>query len=296
MMNTLRILSLAVLVTMPLHAEAPKPVALVYSLTGEASLTVLKEERRPLRLFDRLSAGTTLEMGPGSRLALAFVNGLRYELGEGSRVTLGTKDLASRQGPVRPLPHFPPLPRLSAIAAEDRPGPRAGAVRIRAERIKGLYPRGGAAALAEETVLRFEPIEGAGKYRIEVQDRQGNVVFATETTASPVKLPSGGLKPGMRYGWTVRTIERAVSAARGEADFATLPRQIAEARETLRRAVETAGDSASLALLAEVDRSLGLLAEARDGLRAAAQASPGDTLLAAALAGLERRLLYLQSP
>jgi CHAT domain-containing protein/Tfp pilus assembly protein PilF len=289
-MNILRMLSLGVLVAMPsgaMEAKAPEPVAIVYSLTGEAWLGGPKQ---PLRLFDRLLAGTTVEVGPGSRLALAFASGLRYELGERFRVTIGPKDLVSRTGPVRRLPAVPPLPRLLPIAEDDHPGLRAGALRIRAERIAGLYPRRGAATLAGATTLRFEPVAGAGKYWIEVQNPQGNVVFGTDTTVPRVKLPPDALQPGMRYGWSVRTVERVGPVAQGEADFVTLPARIAEARETLRKAVETLGDGESLALLAEVDRSLGLLAEARDGLRAAVRDSPGDAALGAALAELERRL------
>ncbi len=267
-----------------------KPVALVYSLAGQAARASPAKERRSLRLFDRLPAGTKVEVGPGSRLAIAFVNGRRYELGEHSKATLGRANLFSRSGPVRPLPSVPPLPRLAAIAKEDRPGLSAGAVRIRAERIAGLYPRCRAATLAGATVLRFEPVDGGGKYRVEVQDRQGNVVFAEGTTTVTVRVPARLLKPGVHYGWTVRTIDRVGPVARGDADFVTLSAKTAEAREELREAVETAGDGASLALLAEVDRGLGLLVEARDELRAAVQSSPGDAALADALAELERRL------
>ncbi len=277
--------------------QAPAaPAALVYQLRGEAALTVPSEERRPLRLFDRLPAGATVEAGPGSRLALAFANGRRYELGERSRATLGPENLSLRSGPVRSLPPVPPLPRLLPIAEEERPGLHAGAVRIRAERIAGLYPHRGVTSLAGATKLRFEPVEGAGKYQIEIQDRQGNAVFAAETTSSAVNVAAGILQPGVRYDWTVRTIERVGPVIKGEAGFVTLPRQTAEAREALRKAVEASGDGASLALLAEVDRSLGMLLEARDELRGALRNSPGDAMLAAELAELERRLSYLQSP
>lgn len=293
-MRNLRILALSALLAIPV--EAAEPVAIVYSLAGKASLAIPAADRRPLRLFDRLAVGTTLEVGSGSRLVLAFANGRRYELAEHSRATLGSKDLASRTGPVRSLPTFPPLPRISPIAAKDRPGPRAGAVRIRSERIERLYPDHGVATLARATTLRFGLVEGAGKFRVEVQDRQGDVVFATETGTSVVNLPSGVLKPGTRYRWTVRTVERVGPVVTGNADFVTLPRQTAEAREALRRAVETTGDGASLVLLAEVDRNLGLLVEACDELRTAVRASPEDAELGAALAELERRLLYLQSP
>ncbi|HEX7185695.1 MAG TPA: hypothetical protein VF756_27970 [Thermoanaerobaculia bacterium] len=302
-MKTTRLAALSVLLCL-LHwasaatgARAPaKPVALVYSLAGRAALTIPFEERRPLRLFDRLPAGTTVEVRPGSRLALAFANGRRYELGGHSRAKLGRSDLTSRSGPVHPLPAVSPLPTLLPIAPEERAGLRAGAVRIRAERIAGLYPRRGTATLAGATTLRFEPVEGAGKYQVEVHDRQGNVVFGTETADSPVNVPAGILQPGVRYDWTVRTVERVGPVARGEADFVTLPARRAEAREALRRAVERMGDGASLALLAEVDRSLGLLIEARDEFRVAVRSSPGDTALAAGLAELERHLPYLQSP
>ena len=163
-----------------------------------------------------------MEVDPDSRLALAFANGLRYELGEGARVTLGAKDIGSRTGPVRPLPRVPPFPRLASIAEEDRPGPRAGAVRVRAESISELYPNEGAATLAGSTTLRFEPVHGGSKYRIEVQDRQGNQIFEAETAAASVTLPAGILRPGVRYGWTVRTIDRVGPIAQGKADFVTL--------------------------------------------------------------------------
>ncbi|MBW8879134.1 MAG: hypothetical protein JF614_29690 [Acidobacteria bacterium] len=251
-------------------ATAAAPVALVYSLAGEATLRVHAEERRPLRLFDRFAAGATVEVGSGSHLALAFANGRRYELGGRSRVTLGPADLASRNGPVRPLASFPPVPGLSPIAAADRPGERAGAVRIRGEEIAGLYPGHGAATLAGATVLRFEPIEGGARYRVEVQDRQGKLIFEAETTASAVTLPTGLLRPGTSYDWSVRTVERAGPVAQGKADFVTLSSRTAKAREALRNALMKEGDSTSLALLAEVDRSLGLLAESRDELRAGA--------------------------
>lgn len=302
-MKILRNLWLGALVVLPLcsmtrvaEARSPEPAAIVYSLVGEASHASPGEAPRTVRLFDRLPAGATLEVGPGSRLMLAFENGRRYELGERSRVTLGPKDLASRSGPVRPLPRVPPLPRLVPIAAQDRPGSRAGAVRIRAERIAGLYPHHGTATLAQATLLRFEPVDGDGRYRVEVQDGHGNLIFEVETTGPEVALPPGVLQPGTHYDWTVRTVDRAGPAAQGRADFVTLSARTAEAREALRDVLTREEDGASLALLAEVDRILGLLAEAREELQTARQASAGDARLAAALVDLERWLSQFQSP
>lgn len=272
------------------------PVALVYALTGQAELTLPAAQPQPLRLFDRLPAGTVLAARPGCRLELSFANGRRYELVGGALARLGRADLVSRSGPVRALPKVPPLPALAAIAEEERPGPRAGAMHIRSERISGLYPQAGAAVLAGAATLRFAPVSGGGTYRVEVQDPRGKVVFEIATTASEVPVPAGRLRPGRRYVWSVRTVERAGPVAQGRADLVTLSGKDARMRERLRAALAREGDGAAWALLAAVDESLGLLAEARDGLQAAVESSPGDLQLAADLAELERDLPYLQSP
>jgi hypothetical protein len=291
-MSMLRILSLSALAMLAFSVEmadagATKLVAIVYSLKGEATLSEVP--RRSLHLFDRLPAGTTLEVGPSSRLALAFVNGLRYELGEGSRVTLGAKDLASRTGPVRPLPKVPPLPRLSPIAEDDHPGLSAGAVTIRGERIAGLYPHHGAASLAEETILHFQPILGARGYRIEVQDDEGWTVFRADVESPPVKVPPGTLRTDHHYWWAVRTLDRPCSVARGEAELVTLGEDAARMREETRESLEGEGPG-SIPLLAEIDLSLGLLLEAREDLRKALESELADPALREALAEIERQL------
>jgi CHAT domain-containing protein/tetratricopeptide (TPR) repeat protein len=258
-MKNLCILGLASLLALP--AAAAEPVAIVYSLAGEASLTA--PVHRPLRLFDRLPAGTIVEVNPGSRLALAFVNGLRYELGELSRVTIGRKNLVSRTGPVRSLPQVPRLPRLSPIASEDRPGPRAGAVRIRTETVKGLYPDRAAASLASATRLRFDPVPAAPGYIVQIVDQTGETVFQIDTQATEVSVPPGVLKPGETYRWSVETRDRPGAIARGEATLVTLDDSRARAREELRRWAEQSGNMDDQPLLAAVDQALGLAEDAR---------------------------------
>ncbi|MEA2559418.1 MAG: hypothetical protein QOH06_922 [Acidobacteriota bacterium] len=256
-MKSLSILGLAVLLALP--AAADEPVAIIYSLAGEASLTT--PVHRPLRLFDRLPAGTALELSPGSRVALAFVNGLRYELGERSRVTIGKKDLASRAGTVRALTRVSPLPRLLPIVKEDHPGLKAGAVRIRGDEIDCLSPRDGTVTLAGATVLRFQPASGAARHQVDVEDTRGKVVFGAVTEDPAISVPAGLLVPGALYHWTVKALDRPGPVARGEADFVTLSREEAEARERLRKAVEAAEDGSLRALLAAVDHGLGIVDE-----------------------------------
>jgi len=295
-MIVLRILGLGALVTLLLsvsagraEAGAPKPVAVVFLLTGEASLAIPDAPRRALRLFDRLPSGAALEVGPSSRLALAFENGTRYELGAGSQVKLGPTGLASQRGPVRPLPRVPSLPVLAPIAQDDHPGPSPGAVPIRGERIDGLYPRRGAAVLAGKAILRFQPVACAGKYRVEVEDSQGNVIFEIETTAAEVILPEHALQPGRRYRWIVRTLDRPGPVARGDAALVTLSEEEARAREKAREILEAEGPL-SLPLLAEIDLGLGLWLEAREDLRRAIDGEPTNSALREALAAIEARL------
>jgi hypothetical protein len=169
-------------------------------------------------------------------------------------------------------------------------------VRIRSERISGLYPRRGAAVLAGEAVLRFKPIEEGDRYRVEIQDAKGQVVFRGDVVAPSVRVPSRVLLPGARYYWTVRTLDRAGPVAQGEADFVTLPEDAAEVREQLRAAVAAEGNGESLALLAEIDHSLGMLHEAFQELQAAHDRSPGNAPLAQELAALEQQLEAIDEP
>lgn len=271
MVKILRVL--LVLLSLSFPAGASEPVAIVYSLAGEASLEAPGAARRPLRLFDRLPGGAVVEVGAGSRVALAFVNGRRYELGEHSRVRLGSKDLSSRTGGVLALSPVPPLPHLLPIAAKDRPGARAGAVRIRTEEMR-LFPRGDAVTLADAARLHFEGSNGAARYRVEIEDVRGTVVFSTVTATSPVSVPAGILAPGARYHWSAKALDRPGPVVRGEADFVTLSRKAARSRERIREALGPGDDDDSRALLAAVDHVLGLADEDPEAAGGTIRAAP----------------------
>jgi CHAT domain-containing protein/tetratricopeptide (TPR) repeat protein len=269
-MRSLKVLALGVLVMTTLCdlAVAAEPVAIVYSLAGEASLAAPGANRRPLRRFDRLPAGAAVEVGTGSLVALAFANGRRYELGERSRVALGPKDLASQSGAVRDLPRVPPLPRLSPIAAKDRPGARAGAVRVRREKITGLSPDHGRTSLASAVRLRFDPVPAAPKYRVQIVNQKGEALFHIDTEATEVSVPPGILAPGKTYLWTVETRDRPGAVARGEATLVVLDAGRARAREELRRWVQRSGAADDVKLLEGVDRTLGLWEGSHDDVEA----------------------------
>ncbi|HBL31392.1 MAG TPA: hypothetical protein DD490_31585 [Acidobacteria bacterium] len=255
-------------------------MALVYAIEGEATQAGPNRVQRPIRLYDRLAKGAVVTTGADGRLSLAFVNGRRYELGPDSRATFSAADLAQRSGSVRSLPAVPALLLLLPIADEEKAGSASGAVRIRGERIGGLSPCCGAATLAAETVLRFDPVAGGGTYRVAIEDTRGAVIFQVETRSPVVAVAAGTLTPGIRYHWTVKTLDRPGPVASGEAGFATLSRQAEEARDRLLQAVEASpGDAGLRALLTAVDHALRLAAgEVAVGavIESVAPGSPGE--------------------
>jgi hypothetical protein len=266
------------------------PAAIVSSLEGSATVRVGPGTARPVRAFDWLPEGATVQAASGSTLVLAFVDGSRYELRDGARATLAASGPKSTSGTVRALSSIPPLPQLAAIPAPAREGSRPAAVRLRANRLTGLYPGGGWSSLAGETCLAFVGVPGAARYQVEVEDDSGHKIFERETQEPRMALPADLLKPGAKYYWRARTLDARGPAARGETEFATLPAESAARLVDLRRVLLDSRDAATLALLGHIERGLGLALEARERLLAAASLEPHNPSLAASLRELEALL------
>jgi hypothetical protein len=268
--------------------------AIISALSGEASVIMPGDPpKKPLHLFDWLPAGSMLEVGANSRLIIAFSNGSRYQMEAGAKGTLAGGALKALTGTVRALPAFPPMPRLAAIGRAAQAGAKSGAVRIRGDRalqIRNLYPRADTAALPDETTLLFSPVRESARYKVELEDELGRSVFSAEIESASLTVPSGILKPGARYYWRVRTVEIVGPAARGESEFATLAPEEINKRAALKAGLREKGDAESLALLAEIDRRLGLLLEARNEFREALSKSPSDQTLRRMLEEIEKQL------
>jgi hypothetical protein len=265
-----------------------RPAAIVASLTKQATVLLPHGgQPRMLELFEWIPAGSILETGSGSSLTLAFQSGVRYVMGEKTRAMVTEVGLTSVVGQVQALAAVPPLPRVPELV---KPPTRVGAIRIRGESVKGLYPSERSATLAGGTILQFAPVPGAGKYRVEIEDESGKSVFDAETQSPFVSVSPGVLKSQTRYYWKVRTLDKPGEVARGEGEFMTLSAEAEKGRAALKEALEKAGDAASLALLAAIDRDLGLLSESREEFRAALAKSPGDAGLRQALESVERQL------
>jgi len=269
--------------------EAVSPAgktAIVCFLEGKAwTAERIGSERREVRLFDWLGAGSSLETGPDSRLILAFSDGSRYELGKGASATLGKDGLASQKGSVTKLESVPVMPQIALIADGSKRGSRLGGIRLRTLRrtISGLYPNEGEAVLADAAVLEFDPLEGIKRYGIEVEDEQGNKVFSTETGMTRVPVSPGTLKPGAGYFWQIRTMDGGGPSTVSYAAFVTVAEDQARLRNVFKAQVERSGDAANILLLAHMEIAMGLRREACETLKEALKRFPGN-------AGIEKAI------
>ena len=265
-----------------------KRVALISELTGTASIH-LPASTAPsaVERFAAISEGATLEVGPASRAVVVLAGGRRFAVGPEARARVHADRLSAISGSVDELSTLPALPQLVALEAH---APKAlGGVRLRASVITGLSPANGS-ALASRATLRFTPVAGAATYRVEIEDAQGRVIFSIQTTSPEVPVPAGILEAGAAYYWTVRTLDRPGAQARGSTEFATLRSEEAAVREDLKRRLHDEGGVSSVALLAAIDRHLGLHQEALEGFRAALAGAPGDESLREAVRELEAML------
>ncbi len=261
-------------------------VGLISELSGPASITS-QPSRSPEKAqrFDAIVVGATLEMGPESRGTIVLVDGRRFELGPDARAALGVTGLASSSGPVSELPRLPTLPRIAALDDSRPQGPAAG-VRVRGDVVAGLRPFHAVLA-TQATTLRFEPVKRASRYEVAVEDDAGRRVFVGETAGTEMVVPAGTLKPGASYHLTVQTVDKVGGAARGSSRFTTLSDEQMRARDKLRQALQAEGGTGWRALLAEIDRRLGLFEEALNGFRAALTERPDDPALQQSVRRLE---------
>jgi hypothetical protein len=109
-----------------------------------------------------------------------------------------------------------------------------------------------------------------------------------ESTTPQVVVPAGVLQPGASYYWTVQTLDKVGGASRGTSEFKTLSSEDARVRQALRQSLAVEVDASGLALMAEIDRRLGLYEEALSGFRAALAKSPEDVALQQSVQRLEK--------
>lgn len=271
--------------SMPAADCCRNSVAVVASLSGTATMRAPgSHEKLAVSSYDWLSEGMTIEVGPRSQAVLILLNGHRYELHAGAKATL-TADAAPKiTGPARELPALPTIAKLAPIVADS--AQTSGAVRIRgAKEMSDLYPRAGIVAIPEKVSLRFGAVPEAASYRVVLENDGGDKLLNVATEFTELPVPSGAIGAGAHYFWHVHAFRSdGVLIGAGEAEFRTLSAEDAQQRKDFASALgDASGDPATLALLADVDLRLGLVAEACDEFNAALKLKPDDAALRRAL-------------
>lgn len=269
----LRPLLFGLLLPAPLLAAAPAPVAVVYSLsgTGAAMLAPGAKEPKKLELFAWLLEGTALAAPVNGSVLVSFQSGARYELGPKSRATLRANDLVTTSGDVKALASVPPFPRIDPVAS----GQGAQPALLRDSFGDETFPLA-ARVLAETAMLEWPAVAGATRYRVTIDAEDGRNIYQTETTTNTLRIPSSLLEAGARYTWRVGATPKTGMVTRGDAVLQVLPADVASARSTFQASLRKEGGSDALALMAEVDRSLGLTVEANQEMREAIALLPKE--------------------
>jgi hypothetical protein len=258
-------------------------VAVVRSLSGEASAVPPRSQiSSGIHAFDWLESGVRVEVHAKSTMTLILRNGRAYELGAGAKATVEKDALLVSNPPVRELNRFPPMPQIAALPknASDT----SGAAPIRGGTIvKGLYPNH-APAIASHVKLSFAPVADALNYSVLIEDEMGNILLRVTTPLTIVEVSADALEPGSFYAWRVRAFAASGVIGEGSGEFVTISKDELDRRGAFAKAINAEGDAMGLALIAEVDRENGLLADACDEFEAALRLRPSDPGLDHALA------------
>lgn len=264
--------------------EADKAAAVIADVKGNVALITQKRALVRVQRLDWLRAGVRLETGSDSSVVLVFWSGKRCRIEERTNAQVDADGVRAIRGHVVELTAFPPLPRVAPIRA-DQPSGAGAAVRVRGRFWTRVYPQAQTRTLRRATTLRFETAGRVAEYRVEVKDAQKGVVFESTTRGNSVMLPPDILRPAARYAWRVAPVPPG-GGPEAIGSFETLSAEIELARDKLHGS-STSRDAATLAMLAEIDWRLGLLAEAHQGFEAALAAMPDDEVLQRRVDGLK---------
>jgi GTPase involved in cell partitioning and DNA repair len=119
-------------------------------------------------------------------------------------------------------------------------------------------------------------VEGATIYKVVISNPDGDEVFNIDTGQTVVDVSPDTLETGIRYSWRVRAIGAAGELGSGDAEFVTLSRESVEQRSTFAQGIGSVEPAMRLALMADVDLHLHLLAEACDQFERALRLKPSD--------------------
>lgn len=264
--------------TFPIAPAQAQTVAMITDLSGKVEAR--DDKPRILSILAEIKSGVRLRLQSGARLvALYLKSGDEYSFTGPSQVEF--QDSAPRVlSGAMPQKRASPLGRKVAVKPG---GVRQAAFVMRSGRTSGsikLLNLSGTKTLETYPEFRWQRIEGAGTYRLELTDGSGNVLVERDMDETSYRLPgSVPLRAGAMYTWEVSTRlpdgRRYVSAG----DFTLAPAVLRREAEDLRPPSD-APLSDRVAFAAWLEQH-DLRDEARGHWRALAQDRPADTRLKA---------------
>ena len=189
-------------------AAAAAPVAMVTDLEGKAWAEAAGR-KEAVAILHEIEAGTRVQVEAGGRLVAVYLKGGEEFTFRGPALALfgaaGPQSLSGEKPAARgALPagkvDLAPVGRRALVqSAVVMRGGKAGS-RIR------LLTLNGSRSLAPQPEFRWQPVEGARQYQIEIMDDAGRTVFEASAEEAVFRLPAQvPLREGVPYTWSVST-------------------------------------------------------------------------------------------
>jgi hypothetical protein len=271
---------------------ASEPAGMLLAVEGPVHF----EAERPARRMGVVLPGQALITGAEGRAELVlFADGRRLRLQPHTHAIVSAGGVEVSAGP--PAEELEPLDavvysNLKRTVSSGTAGPGGGVVLRSLAAGTSELPVSSRLFRTTRPELRWQPLPGAQRYEVEVQDPVGEPLWQTSTSETRAAHPETApeLQPGQRYRWQVTAFDASGQLDRREAPLQVLPAaEAADLAEALRRLDELAADGAELpAALARVGalRAHGLSQDAADELERLLERHPAEPELGQMLAAL----------
>lgn len=187
---------------------AAAPVAMVTDLEGKAWAEAAGK-REAVGILHEIEAGTRVQVEAGGRLVAVYLKGGEEFTFRGPATALfgaagpdtlsGEKPRARGALPAGKVDLSPVGRRALVQSAVVMRGGKAGS-RIR------LLTLNGSRSLGPQPEFRWQAVEGARRYQVELSDETGRTMFEASAEETTFRLPDTvRLKEGAAYTWTVST-------------------------------------------------------------------------------------------
>ncbi|HKA42866.1 MAG TPA: hypothetical protein VKF40_12830 [Burkholderiales bacterium] len=177
-------------------------VAMVTDVTGQVT------GPSPVTILSEIAADTRMQVDPGGRLVVIYLkSGDEYTFTGPAQIQFRAVEPQVTSGSA-PQKRVSPLARGGNVAIKPVAVTQAAFVMRSVQpsaRIR-LLTLSGAKTLETAPEFRWRGLESGARYRFELNDDTGKLLFETEITGNSLKLPPAvQLREGVTYAWEVST-------------------------------------------------------------------------------------------